>query len=72
MTLRVLIECYVTFKQSLGLSFRSEAQVLRAFCRMIGDRDIAEVTPSQVLAYLTGTGPTLSICALILLNCHLI
>jgi integrase/recombinase XerD len=60
MTLRVLIECYVTFKQSLGLSFRSEAQVLRAFCRMIGDRDIAEVTPSQVLAYLTGTGPVTS------------
>ena len=60
MTLSALIESYVTFKQSLGLSFRSEAQVLRAFCRMLGDRDIVEVTPSQVLTYLTGTGPVTS------------
>ena len=60
MTLSELIERYVTFKRSLGLSFRAEAKVLRAFCRMMGDRDVGEITPRQVLDYLTGTGPITS------------
>ena len=40
MTLSELIERYVTFKRSLGLIYRSEAQVLQAFCRAIGDRNV--------------------------------
>jgi hypothetical protein len=50
MKLRDLIVRYVTFKQSLGLRYRSEAQVLRAFGRAMGARDLSEVTPTQVLA----------------------
>jgi len=60
MTLSELIELYVTFKRSLGLIYRSEAQVLQAFCRAIGDRNVVEVLPSQVRAYLDGTGPITS------------
>jgi len=60
MKLRDLIERYVTFKQSLGLRYRSEAQVLRAFGRAMGARDLSEVTPTQVLAYLAGKGPVTS------------
>jgi integrase/recombinase XerD len=60
MTLSDLIERYVTFKRSLGLIYRSEAQVLQAFCRAVGDRDVIEVDPSQVRAYLDGEGPITS------------
>jgi integrase/recombinase XerD len=60
MTLSELIERYVTFKRSLGLIYRSEAQVLQAFCRAIGDCNVVEVLPSQVRAYLDGTGPMTS------------
>jgi integrase/recombinase XerD len=60
MKLSTLIERYVTFKQSLGLRYRSETQVLHAFCRTIGDQDLVEVSPSQVLTYLAGRGPVTS------------
>jgi integrase len=60
MTLSELIEHYVTFKRSLGLIYRSEAQVLQAFCRAIGDGNVVEVAPSQVRTYLDGTGPMTS------------
>ena len=60
MTLSELIERYVTFKRSLGLIYRSEAQVLQAFCRAIGDGNVVEVDPTQVRAYLDGTGPITS------------
>jgi hypothetical protein len=45
MTLSELIELYVTFKRSLGLIYRSEAQVLQAFCRAIGDCHVVECFP---------------------------
>ena len=60
MTLSELIELYITFKRSLGLIYRSEAQVLQAFGRAIGDRNVVEVLPSQARAYLNGTGPMTS------------
>jgi integrase/recombinase XerD len=60
MKLSDVIERYVTFKQSLGLRYRSEAQVLHAFCRAMGDPDLVEVSPSQVLIYLAGKGPITS------------
>ncbi len=48
---------YITFKQSIGMRFRTESAILNAFCRAMGDIDIAHVTPNSVQQYLAGTGP---------------
>lgn len=47
---------YVTFKQSIGMRFRAESVILSAFCRAMGDIDIAQVSPCSVDNYLAGTG----------------
>lgn len=57
MRLAQLTAEYVTFKQSLGMRFRTESVTLKAFCRAMGDINITEVTPKSVQDYLTGTGP---------------
>lgn len=57
MKLHDLVETYIDFKCSLGMRFRSQAAVLRAYCRMMGDVAIEEVQPEAALAFLTGTGP---------------
>ena len=43
---------YVTFKQSLGMRFRTESVILNAFCRAMGDIDITEVSSGPVQNYL--------------------
>jgi integrase/recombinase XerD len=48
---------YVTFKQSLGMRFRAESVILNAFCRAMGDIDVAQVSPGSVQNYLAGIGP---------------
>jgi integrase/recombinase XerD len=48
---------YVILKQSLGMRFRTEAVILNAFCRAMGDIDVAQVSPESVQIYLAGTGP---------------
>jgi integrase len=57
MKLAQLATEYVTFKQSLGMRFRAESVILKAFCRTMGDIDITRVDPDLVQGYLTGTGP---------------
>jgi hypothetical protein len=57
MRLHDLVETYIDFKCSLGMRFRSQAAVLRAYCRIMGDVAIEEVQPEAVLAFLAGTGP---------------
>jgi integrase/recombinase XerD len=57
MRLHDLVETYIAFKRSLGMRFRSQAAVLRAYCRVMGDVAIEEVRPESVLAFITGTGP---------------
>ncbi len=57
MKLADLVQTYVTFKQSLGRRFDSEAKMLRAFCRAVGPIDAAAVTPAAVGAFLAGAGP---------------
>src|SRR5258708_23744401 len=58
MKLQQLIEQYIAFRQSLGMNFRSNAYVLRAFGRAIGAKaDVADVRAKQVNAFLAGTGP---------------
>lgn len=57
MKLSQLATDYITFKQSMGMRFRAESVILNAFCRAMGDIDIARVTTSLVQSYLNGTGP---------------
>jgi integrase/recombinase XerD len=61
MNLRQLIEQYVTFRQTLGERFQTNAAILRAFGRALGAVvDIGEVSPERVNDFLAGTGPITS------------
>jgi site-specific recombinase XerD len=57
MRLAQLAAEYVTFKQAMGMRFRAESVILNAFCRAMGDIDLAQVSPSSVAHYLAGPGP---------------
>lgn len=57
MKLRQAVEIYLDFKHSLGMRMESEGYALSAFCRAMGDRDISNVKPAAVLAFIAGTGP---------------
>lgn len=57
MRLRELVEAYIGFKASLGMRYRSQSAVLRAYCRAMGDIDIKDVRSDAVLVFITGTGP---------------
>lgn len=59
MTLGELINEYVTYKQSLGMSFQTPTVRLKAFLAETGDIEPDAITPEQVLQHLDGTtGPT--------------
>jgi integrase/recombinase XerD len=57
MSLHEVVEAYVAFKRALGVRLESEARVLRAFSRSMGDTDIENVKPAAVLAFIAGAGP---------------
>jgi integrase/recombinase XerD len=57
MNLHNVTEAYITFKRSLGVRLESEAGVLRAFCRSMGEIEIESVQPKAVLAFIAGQGP---------------
>lgn len=57
MTLADLVHTYVAFKRALGMRFVSEAKLLRAYCRALGEIEAAAVPPAAVRAFLAGTGP---------------
>lgn len=56
MKLHKLIIEYIEFKRSLGLHFQSQAVILKAFSKALGDVDIKEVDSDSVRAYLYGSG----------------
>ncbi|MCI0462157.1 MAG: tyrosine-type recombinase/integrase [Gemmataceae bacterium] len=57
MNLQQLIERYITYRQTLGERFRTNATILRAFGRALGPRaDVADVRAEQVDAFLAGSG----------------
>src|SRR6266446_4504217 len=60
MKLTALTIRYIDFKRATGMRFGSEAWVLRAFCRAMGDIDINVVRPDAVLASIAGDGPVTS------------
>jgi hypothetical protein len=57
MTLHDLVETYIAYKRSLGMRYRSQVAVLRAYCRVMGDVAVEEVRPEAALAFIAGTGP---------------
>ena len=58
MTLRELIEQYITFRKSLGELQGSNADTLRAFGRTVGPTaGVADIRAEQVATFLSGTGP---------------
>jgi integrase/recombinase XerD len=57
MNLAQVVHDYVSLKQSMGSRFRTEATILKAFCKAVGDLAITDVEPQQVTSYLAGSGP---------------
>ncbi len=57
MNLARVVQDYVALKQSMGSRFRTEATILKAFCKAVGDVAITDIAPQQVESYLAGTGP---------------
>lgn len=51
---------YIAFKQALGGRFQTEARILKAFSRAMGDVDITEVEPTSVQAFIAGKGAVTS------------
>ena len=57
MNLAQVVHDYVALKQSMGSRFRTEATILKAFCKAVGDVVITDLEPQQVESYLAGAGP---------------
>ncbi len=58
MKLHVVVSRYVAFRKSLGERFHNNEEMLKSFCRALGNRiDVSEVRGDQVDAFLAGTGP---------------
>ena len=49
--------CYIAYKRSLGMGFRTEAVSLRAFIKAVGDVDLEAVQPLAFRRFLDGNGP---------------
>jgi len=56
MKLAQLVTDYIAFKHALGVRFQTEATILKAFSRAMGDIDIAKVQASAVQTFLAGNG----------------
>jgi site-specific recombinase XerD len=54
MKLSNVVAEYVSFKQGIGMWYRSEARLLRSFCRTVGDVAIKDVDAPSVEAFLAG------------------
>jgi integrase/recombinase XerD len=57
MKLTQVIRDYVDLKQAMGSRFHTEAVILKAFARSVGDLALTEVTTEHVHAYVAGHGP---------------
>ena len=51
-----VVDAYLTRQRSLGMRFESAGQMLRQFCRAMGNPEIGEVTPEAVADFLHGKG----------------
>lgn len=58
MILQIVVDQYAAFRKTLGERFRTNAQVLKAFCRAIGqDTNLSDISPDKVSEFLAGKGP---------------
>jgi len=57
MRLQTAVEEYIEHKRSLGMIFRSQAVILRAFAKAQGDIHIQEVSAHDTRKFLDGNGP---------------
>jgi integrase len=57
MKVAICVDCYVTYRQSLGIGFVGEKGRLKAFAQSVGDIHLRAVTPRAVRRYLDGNGP---------------
>lgn len=57
MKLAQVIRDYIALKQAMGSRFHSEAVILKAFARSVGDMTMADITAEQVHIYLDAQGP---------------
>jgi site-specific recombinase XerD len=57
MKLTTAINDYLTFKQALGLRYRTDTYTLKAFCRARADIELAAVTRAEIDVFLAGRGP---------------
>jgi site-specific recombinase XerD len=57
MNLSVVTSQYVLYKQGMGMRFHTEDRTLRAFCRSMGDTDIAAIAAERVQHYIAGSRP---------------
>jgi integrase/recombinase XerD len=57
MRLQDVVESYIKYKHSLGMRFRSQAAVLHAYCRAMGNVEVTEVNSESVHAFVAGDGP---------------
>ena len=55
MKLMDIVTQYTNFKRSLGMRF-AQSKRLAAFCRFVGDIDLAQVDPHRVEAFINGQG----------------
>lgn len=56
MRLTDVIDAYLAKQRSLGMRFESAEVLLRRFCRVMGNREISEITPEAVAVFLQGSG----------------
>lgn len=58
MILQIIVDQYASFRKTLGERFRTNGQVLAAFCRAMGqDANLADVSSDKVSVFLAGKGP---------------
>ncbi len=60
MNLSILISMYISHKRALGHKFKTEDDLLRSFCRAIGDVQLTCIEAESVLVFLNGKGPVTS------------
>ncbi|MER8930847.1 hypothetical protein [Mesorhizobium sp. M0859] len=57
MILTNVVDAYLAKQRSLGMRFESAEVLLRRFSRVMGNRDIGEITSEAVALFLQGGGP---------------
>jgi site-specific recombinase XerD len=57
MKLNAAVDTYLEFKLALGMRMRSEAHILRAFCRVFANGNLSDVTLDATFTFLAGNGP---------------